>query len=196
MNYVANSRVALPASTEEVRLESSHPTDAFAAIRALAPSIVDRPDAHLALLYVASLRLIERLHRHLLDVIKAEFDRAASPDINSVCALMLFHIGNETMTVSVLQTRSNYLCSNISYNLKKLVNGSYVDRARAPDRRSVLVRLTEKGTEIVSIIDRLYDRHVQQLAEIGALSVEDFSRVGVSLKRLERFLSDQVSYRL
>ena len=44
--------------------------------------------------YLQALRLIERLHRLLLDVIKDEFDRLGGSDLNSVQALLLYNIGS------------------------------------------------------------------------------------------------------
>ena len=44
--------------------------------------------------YLVSLKLIERLHRLLLDVIKDEFERLGRTDVNSVQALFLYNIGD------------------------------------------------------------------------------------------------------
>src|SRR4051794_7593745 len=97
--------------------------------------------------YLAVVSLIERLHRHFLDVLKLELDGSDSRDINNVQALMLFNIGDAEMTVGELTLRGCYLGSNVSYNLKKLVENGYVEQARSPhDRRSVHVRLTAKGS--------------------------------------------------
>ncbi len=99
--------------------------------------------------YLTSLKLIERLHRQLLDVIKSELDRTQQNDINSVQALLLFNIGEAELTAGELKTRGHYLGSNVSYNLKKLVEAGYIHHQRSEmDRRSVRVRLTEPGKRI------------------------------------------------
>src|SRR2546427_9679732 len=72
-------------------------------------------------LYLEALTLVERLPRRLLDVIKDEFDRRGRADINSVQALLLYNIGDKELTAGELRTRGYYLGSNVSYNLKKLV---------------------------------------------------------------------------
>ncbi len=41
-------------------------------------------------LYVECLRLVERLHRSLLDVTRDEFERQGRSDVNAVQALLLF----------------------------------------------------------------------------------------------------------
>ena len=102
-------------------------------------------------LYLEALTLVERLHRRLLDVIKDEFDRAGRSDVNSVQALLLFNIGDSELTAGELRTRGYYLGSNVSYNLKKLVEMGYIHHQRSRmDRRSVRVSLTEKGHEVAN----------------------------------------------
>ena len=96
--------------------------------------------------YLETLNLVERLHRQLLDVIKDELDRRDEREINSVQALLLFNVGDQELTAGELRTRGHYLGSNVSYNLKKLVEAGYIHHERSEaDRRSVLVRLTRQG---------------------------------------------------
>ncbi len=76
--------------------------------------------------YLESLTLVERLHRRLLDVIKDEFDRRGRGDVNSVQALLLYNIGDKEVTAGELRTRGYYLGSNVSYNVKKLVDMGYL----------------------------------------------------------------------
>src|SRR5919107_1480288 len=112
-------------------------------------------------LYLDALTLVERLHRRLLDVIKDEFDRMGRSDINSVQALLLFNIGEAELTAGELRTRGYYLGSNVSYNLKKLVDAGFISHQRSRvDRRSVRVSLTEKGREVAAIVNALYERHI------------------------------------
>ena len=148
-------------------------------------------------LYLDSLTLVERLHRRLLDVIKDEFDRRGRSDVNSVQALLLFNIGDAELTAGELRTRGYYLGSNVSYNLKKLVDSGYIHHQRSRiDRRSVRVSLTEKGLAVARIVDELYNRHINSIEKVGGVSPDDFRRLNKSLQRLERFWTDQILYRL
>ncbi len=148
-------------------------------------------------LYLEALTLVERLHRRLLDVIKDEFDRAGRSDVNSVQALLLFNIGESELTAGELRTRGYYLGSNVSYNLKKLVEMGYIHHQRSRmDRRSVRVSLTEKGREVADIVNHLYDRHIRSIDQVGGIASEDFRVLNRSLQRLERFWTDQILYRL
>ncbi|MBK1623592.1 transcriptional regulator LdtR [Afifella marina] len=148
-------------------------------------------------LYLDALTLVERLHRRLLDVIKDEFDRMGRSDVNSVQALLLFNIGDAELTAGELRTRGYYLGSNVSYNLKKLVDAGFIyhERSRV-DRRSVRVSLTEKGKEVADVVDRLYERHIGSIEKVGGVSEDDFKRLNKTLHRLERFWTDQILYRL
>ncbi len=148
-------------------------------------------------LYLEALTLVERLHRRLLDVIKDEFDRSGRSDVNSVQALLLFNIGESELTAGELRTRGYYLGSNVSYNLKKLVEMGYIHHQRSRmDRRSVRVSLTEKGREVATVVNHLYERHIRSIHQVGGIAPEDFQALNRSLQRLERFWTDQILYRL
>ncbi len=147
--------------------------------------------------YLEALTYVERLHRRLLDVIKDELDKLACSEINSVQALLLFNIGDAEMTAGELRTRGHYLGSNVSYNLKKLVEAGYISHQRSRlDRRSVRVRLTDKGRAICKAIDVLYDKHCRSVAEVGDISIEELRQINATLHKLERFWTDQIRYRL
>src|ERR1700733_14495490 len=123
--------------------------------------------------YLETLNLVERLHRQLLDVIKDELDRRDEREINSVQALLLFNVGDQELTAGELRTRGHYLGSNVSYNLKKLVESGYIHHERSEaDRRSVLVRLTQKGEQVRSVVTKLFDRHLESLEAVGNVSAE------------------------
>jgi DNA-binding MarR family transcriptional regulator len=147
--------------------------------------------------YLEALTLIERLHRRLLDVIKDDFERSGEPEVNPVQALLLFNIGDAELTAGELKTRGHYQGSNVSYNLKKLVEAGYVSHERSStDKRSVRVSLTPRGQQIRERVDALYNRQLQAVEEVVGLSVEEFERLNKSLTRLERFWTDQILYRL
>jgi DNA-binding MarR family transcriptional regulator len=147
--------------------------------------------------YLETLNLVERLHRQLLDVIKDELDRRDEREINSVQALLLFNVGDQELTAGELRTRGHYLGSNVSYNLKKLVEGGYIHHERSEaDRRSVLVRLTRKGEAVRDMLRELFDRHLGSLEAVGNVGSNDLDSLNVTLKRLERFWIDQVRFRL
>src|SRR5256714_2133072 len=148
-------------------------------------------------LYLEALTLVERLHRRLLDVIKDEFDRRSRADINSVQALLLYNIGDKELTAGELRTRGYYLGSNVSYNLKKLVELGFLDHQRSRvDRRSVRIRLTAQGQEIRRIVDALYQKHVKTVEQVGGISNDEFATLNKSLHRLRRVWSEQILYPL
>src|SRR6218665_229076 len=114
--------------------------------------------------YYDSITLIERLHRQFLDVLKVELERAGIFDINNVQSMILFNIGTDELTVGELTMRGFYLGSNVSYNVKKMVENGYLLQERSiHDKRSVRVRLSDKGRRLNDGMSRLYQRHESSL---------------------------------
>ena len=156
----------------------------------------DRKDA-IRSLYLESLQLVERLHRRLLDVIKDEFDRNGRSDINAIQALLLFNIGSAELTAGELRSRGYYLGSNVSYNLKKLVDLDFINHQRSRvDRRSVRVSLTPKGEAVADVVGKLYDRHIGSIEQVGGISSDEFQQMNRALQRLDRFWNDTIAYRM
>jgi DNA-binding MarR family transcriptional regulator len=167
------------------------------AIKAQNVALRADPELRVANVYLETLTMVERLHRRLLDVVKDEFDRRGRSDVNSVQALLLYNIGDKELTAGELRTRGYYLGSNVSYNVKKLVEIGFLHHSRSRvDRRSVRISLTEKGKEIHRIVAAVYEKHARTVEHIGGIACDDLARVNVSLQRLERYWADQIKYRL
>ena len=137
--------------------------------------------------YLEVISLVERLHRHFLEVVKLELEGLGIHDINNVQGMMLFNIGDAEMTVGELTLRGCYLGSNVSYNVKKMVENGYLTQQRSlHDRRSIHVRLTEKGIRLRDRLTAMHRRHAEMLPN-AAVSVEDLQGANAALRRLERF---------
>ena len=137
--------------------------------------------------YLEVVSLVERLHRHFLEVVKLELDGISIHDINNVQGMMLFNIGDAEMMVGELTLRGCYLGSNVSYNVKKMVENGYLVQERSVhDRRSIHVRLTKKGRDLRDRLSVMHRRHVEMLGQT-AITDTDLQGVVVTLSRLERF---------
>jgi DNA-binding MarR family transcriptional regulator len=149
--------------------------------------------------YLETIGLIERLHRHFLEIVKLELDGLGIHDINNVQGLILYNIGDAEMTVGELTLRGCYLGSNVSYNVKKMVENDYLVQERSEhDRRTIHVRLSEKGKKLRDELSKMHERHLVMLKETS-LKPEDLQAADVALKRLERFwtrASDLVQRRM
>ncbi len=144
--------------------------------------------------YLELTRLIERLHRRFLDVLRAELTRLGVKNINGVQALLLANIGDEEIVIRDLVDRGYYQGSNVSYNVKKLVEMGYLLQERSShDRRSVSIRLTDKAKEIVQCIRDLEDRQATALAE-HEIATEDIDSACRAMRRLERTWTDYIHY--
>ncbi|MEM9715167.1 MAG: winged helix DNA-binding protein [Pseudomonadota bacterium] len=145
--------------------------------------------------YLESLSLIERLHRLLLDVIKDDFERVGASEVNAVQALLLYNIGDSELTAGELRTKGYYQGSNVSYNLKKLVEHGYINHERCIiDRRAVRIKLTEKGQEVRDRVSDLFDRHITRISEMPLYDMDEIASQTDMLRRLERFWSEQIRF--
>ena len=137
--------------------------------------------------YLDLIALVERLHRQFLEVVKLELDTNAVHDINNVQAMILYNIGDLEMTVGELTLRGCYLGSNVSYNVKKMLENGYIVQERSShDRRSVRVRLSDKGMALHQKLKRMHERHMASLAQ-GVVQGEDMVAASRTLRRLDRF---------
>jgi DNA-binding MarR family transcriptional regulator len=145
--------------------------------------------------YLETLSLVERLHRLLLDVIKDEFERLGFLDVNSVQALLLFNIGENEVTAGELKSRGYYQGSNVSYNLKKLVESGYMHHQKCDiDRRSVRVKLTEDGRKVGKIVEELFERHAKGIIDKDVFGGTSLDQINSSLKRVERYWTEQIRF--
>jgi len=137
--------------------------------------------------YLEAISLIERLHRHFLELVKLELEGLGIHDINNIQGMMLFNIGDAEMTVGELTLRGCYLGSNVSYNVKKMVENDYLLQQRSlHDRRSIHVRLTDKGFKLRDSLTKMHRRHSEMLGQAVA-GASDLETLCVTLRRLERF---------
>ena len=143
--------------------------------------------------YLDLIGLVERLHRQCLEVIKADLDRQGIRDLNNVQALILFNVGEEELSIGELTQRGYYLGSNVSYNVKKMVENGYLIQERSPhDRRSFHVRPSEKGLAVYRGLSSLFDQHASHLAE-SQLTEDGLDAANHALRRVQQFWSTPAS---
>ena len=146
--------------------------------------------------YYETIHIIERLHRQSLDVLKLELDRLGIQDINNVQSLILYSIGSDQLTVGELTLRGYYLGSNVSYNLKKMVEAGYLVQERSlHDRRSVRIKVSPKGAALRLRLDDFFERDGRHLVDAG-LGQKELSSLSDALNKLERFWATQTDPQL
>jgi len=144
--------------------------------------------------YYDAIQLIERLHRHFLDVLKVELDKKGIQDINNVQCMILYNVGEEEMTVGELTIRGYYLGSNVSYNVKKMVENEYLVQERSVhDKRSIRVHLSDKGKDLRNMISDMFRRHEEQI-EGTEITDDRLNEMNNTLKMLERFWAQQTNF--
>lgn len=144
--------------------------------------------------YFETIQIIERLHRYFLDVVKVELDRKGVQDVNNVQSMILYNIGHDEMTVGELTLRGYYLGSNVSYNVKKMTENGYIEQSRSVhDKRSIRVKLTDKGKELYGILSDMFERHESKL-EGTDIEDADLKDLIYTMKALERFWNAQSQF--
>ena len=146
--------------------------------------------------YLEVIALIERLHRQFLEIVKLELENLRVHDLNNVQAMLLFNLGDADISVGELTARGYYLGSNVSYNVKKLSESSYLDYERSMhDRRSIRVRLTPKGRTLRDRLSEMLNRHIATLDQ-SRITEPDLQNAVATLQRLERFwiAADRTAY--
>ncbi len=144
--------------------------------------------------YLDTVLLIERLHRYYLEVVKIDLDKRGIQDINNVQALILFNIGEDEMTVGELTARGYYLGSNVSYNVKKMTENGYIIQEKSPhDKRSIRVKLSDKGLTLHRMMKEQFDKQIKSLSG-SDLSDSDLNTLNEDLRKLERFWTALMKY--
>ena len=140
--------------------------------------------------YTRVIHLIERLHRHFLDVLRAEMHNLNITDINPVQALLLSNIGHEEVVMRDLKDRGYYQGTNVSYNIKSLTETGYIYQERSKqDRRAVRLKLTEKGIALCQAVDKLHEYFAEKLGS-DPLVASQFQHADAALSELERTFTD------
>jgi DNA-binding MarR family transcriptional regulator len=144
--------------------------------------------------YLDTVLLIERLHRCYLEVVNTDLDRRKIQGINNVQALILFNIGEDEMTVGELTVRGYYLGSNVSYNVKKMTENGYIIQEKSPhDKRSIRVKLSDKGLALHKIMKEQFEKQISALAP-ASLSEGDLGSLNDQLRKLERYWNGLMKY--
>lgn len=138
-------------------------------------------------LYFDTIMLIERLHHLFFDVVKAELDRQRIKDINNIQCFILYNIGTSQLTVGEVSNRGYYLGSNVTYNLKKMIDNDYVLQEQSQhDKRSSQIKLSKKGIDLFERLDKIFTHHATNMKHNGVTEA-DLKETGKVLGKIESF---------
>lgn len=131
----------------------------------------------------------ERLHRLFLDTIKHELQLMKINDINNIQCLVLYNMGENEVNVGELTKWGYYLGSNVSYNLRKLVENGYVIQKRVySDRRQTIVSLTQKGFDLRNKLNEVLSLHAEILSNEYYVNESHLEDITKAFKNIEKFL--------
>lgn len=147
--------------------------------------------------FVKSLSLLEQAHRRLHDVVKDDLERGGERHLTGVQALLLYEIGENETPASTLRSRGAFAGTSLSYNVKKLQEGGYLNQTRSQaDKRTVRLKLTERGLKVRARVEGLFDRQASALEPTASVRPDDLTQFNKTVARLERFWSDQIRFQL
>lgn len=157
----------------------------------------DTADLSVGESFLKSLSLLEQAHRRLHDVVKDDLERGGERSLTGVQALLIYEIGEGEAPASVLRARGAFAGTSLSYNVKKLQEGGYLIQTRSEDdKRTVTLRLTERGHKVRKRVTQLFDKQATALEPTASVRPDDLSQLNKTISRLERFWSDQIRFRL
>jgi DNA-binding MarR family transcriptional regulator len=123
--------------------------------------------------YVQSIMLADRVYRLFLENVKYELHNLNIRDLTHTQALILYNIGYDTVAINELTYRKYYLGSNVTYNLKKMIEAGYIKHDRSTfDKRSLYVSLSERGLKLYSDLEQAFQKYLQSSKNLG---FENFS---------------------
>jgi len=126
---------------------------------------------------------INKLNKVFLAHIDLLLNDNGFKNVNSRQALLLSNIGMDATHVQDANSFGYYLGTNISYNVKDLVKKGYIDRLiDNEDKRCAYLVLTQKGKEIVDILE---SDNMSQQESLQKLKI-DVNNVNEILTRLQR----------
>ena len=103
------------------------------------------------------------------------------------------NVQNSEMTIRELVERGYHVGSNVTYNVRQLVDAGYVEQHRSErDRRSVKLKLTQRGLDLCAQLSDLESRHAESLLKLEGGSGSEQGRD--MLRALERVWSDYIQY--
>ena len=138
-------------------------------------------------------RLLERSSRRFSGLVSAELTRLGVDDIGPAQVMVLLAIGDTELSVGELLDRGNYVGSNISYYLKQLTDGDYIDRVTSQrDKRSARIRLTERGRQLCA--DLRDAAKAFERAFCGEQDLRDLATAFQALHRLELVWANAARY--
>ena len=99
----------------------------------------------------------------------------ATKELNGIQALMLMRLGGREETIGSLS--DHYFGTNISYNVKKLVDAGYIVRKDSKnDRRIGLVSLTGKGIRVWTELSQRHQKFSSLASDDRVTALSDAIR--------------------
>ncbi|WP_375292956.1 MULTISPECIES: MarR family transcriptional regulator [Ensifer] len=155
---------------------------------------IDQESEASVVTYFELARMMERASRRFTGLLRAELTKLGVDDIGPAQAMVLLAIGDAEVSVAELLDRGHYVGSNVSYYLKQLGDGEYIDRAASQrDRRSARIKLSEKGKQLCDALRKAAGAYERVLSH-GEQDRRNLETAFQTLHRLELVWGNATRY--
>lgn len=127
---------------------------------------------------------VERARQSLVGLVERALSQRGH-HLTGTQGLLLHLLGKEQLRPSDIKQRGFPTHANLSYNITQLIARGYLTQVRHPtDKRSILVQLTQKGSDAHGAIASLLDDECETAAKVGGIPKTSISDTGRTLSQL------------
>ena len=139
--------------------------------------------------------VFSRINSVFMEIVRLEIERIGVYNLTANQYMILQHLGNDRIPVGDLSLRSSYLGTNISYNVRKMVESGYLIQEKSEhDQRTHYVSLSEKSKEVIEKMDHALDEHGELLKKYG-IDRNYFEEVLSQIGKIDDFWTYTLSIR-
>ncbi len=139
--------------------------------------------------------VFSRISSVFMEIIRLEIERIGVYNLTAAQYIILQHLGNDRIPVGDLSLRSSYFGTNISYNVRKMVENEYIIQEKSQhDQRTHYVSISPKSKELIAKIDQALDEHGDLLHKYG-IDRKYFEEILSSIGKVDDFWTYTLSSR-
>lgn len=112
--------------------------------------------------------MFSRMHTIFMEIIRLELERLGVYNLTSTQYMILQHLGTDRIPVGDLSLRISYFGTNISYNVRKMVESGHLIQEKAEhDHRTHYVFISPQSKELIGKMDQALEEHGEMLIKYG-----------------------------
>lgn len=139
--------------------------------------------------------LFARMNAIFMEIIRFELERVSVYNLTAAQYMILHHLKDGKIPIGDIPSRSHYFGTNISYNVKKMVEAEYLHQEKAKhDQRTHYVFISEKSKKLLVKMDIALEEHAELLVKYG-ISKEDIKNALNLISKIDDFWTYTLAHR-